>query len=484
MSPRHLVTTLRSIERRTRPVDPEASAALARRWAALPDAVKTPAQLLGRRANGCEGTHGVFPQCDFACKPCYHSADANRVAVDGAHTVAEVTRQMAYLLQERGSGQYAQLIGGEVSLLAPEDHAAALTAMHAAQRVPMSFTHGDFDYEYLERVAIGPHGRPRFPHLSFAGHFDTTMYGRRGIPKPRHEADLHAHRRRFCDLFARLQAEHGVTSYLAHNMTVTPGNLEEIPEVIRSCRAMGFRMFSFQPAGYVGNEQRWSDGFRHITDDDVWERIQDGAGVRLPFHAIEFGDTRCNRVVWGLYVGDRYVPVLDDLEPADLAMRDTFFDAFPTHFLFMSRPLMALRVVRCVARRPRVLGQGWAWARRLVRRAGGLRALRHGVRPVTFVMHSFMDARDVAAAWELLERGEIATDDRVRATQERLQACAYSMAHPETDQLVPACVQHSILDPQENTQLVRLLPRRSLPTGPGDAVGSGGHSGNQSDDIS
>jgi hypothetical protein len=32
------------------------------------------------------------------------------------------------------------------------------------------------------------------------------------------------------------------------------------------------------------------------------------------------------------------------------------------------------------------------------------------------------------------------------------------MAHPETGELVPACVQHSVLDPVENVKLRRLLP--------------------------
>jgi hypothetical protein len=32
------------------------------------------------------------------------------------------------------------------------------------------------------------------------------------------------------------------------------------------------------------------------------------------------------------------------------------------------------------------------------------------------------------------------------------------MAHPETGELVPACVQHSVLDPQENFSLAALLP--------------------------
>lgn len=32
------------------------------------------------------------------------------------------------------------------------------------------------------------------------------------------------------------------------------------------------------------------------------------------------------------------------------------------------------------------------------------------------------------------------------------------MAHPDTGELVPACLQHSVLDPVENQVLRRLLP--------------------------
>jgi hypothetical protein len=32
------------------------------------------------------------------------------------------------------------------------------------------------------------------------------------------------------------------------------------------------------------------------------------------------------------------------------------------------------------------------------------------------------------------------------------------MAHPDRDALVPACVQHAVLDPAENARLARLLP--------------------------
>ena len=77
---------LRELEILTRPEHPDLAAALARRWEELPAHVKTPNQMLGRRTAGCEGTHGVFPRCDLACTPCYHSREANRVRVDGGHT--------------------------------------------------------------------------------------------------------------------------------------------------------------------------------------------------------------------------------------------------------------------------------------------------------------------------------------------------------------------------------------------------------------
>ena len=77
---------------------------------------------------------------------------------------------------------------------------------------------------------------------------------------------------------------------------------------------------------------------------------------------------------------------------------------------------------------------------------------------MTFVVHAFMDADVVGPAWEALQRGEVAGDPEVRAAQERLEACSYAMAHPDEVRLVPACVQHSLLDPAENARLMRQLP--------------------------
>lgn len=453
----------RSFEQRTRPEPPELKAALDRRWQEIPEAIRTPNQFLGRRVTGCEGTHGVFPRCNLACTPCYHSKDSNRVRTDSDHTIREVDSQMKLANAIRGPGQAAQLIGGEVTLLGPEAHAKSLQAMVAQGRKPMSMTHGDFDYEYLEALALDPEtGKSRFAHLSFAGHFDMTMHGRKGIRKVRKESDLNPFRKNFCEMFERLEREHGVTSFLAHNMTVTPANIDQIPGVIQACRSMGFRLFSFQPAAFVGSEARWKEKYGDMKDDLIWERIQEGAGSRLHPGAIQWGDPRCNRTAYGGFTADHYWTLFDEEDQRDMRMRDLFLSSVGGIDFTVSRRLLAAKLFRGAMREPRAIAAAIPFLIRLSGRMGGLaRMFRHRPVAVTFVMHSFMDAAVVKPAWEGMEQGQLSDDPEIRAAQERLQGCMYGMAHPEEGRMVPACVQHSVLDPEENSVLSRLLPLRN-----------------------
>jgi hypothetical protein len=87
-------------------------------------------------------------------------------------------------------------------------------------------------------------------------------------------------------------------------------------------------------------------------------------------------------------------------------------------------------------------------------------------------MHRFMDAADVQPAWELLQRGVKSDVPRILETQERLLACSYAMAHPDYGELVPACVQHGVLDPDENAALAALLPVPRLRSRRADATPS------------
>lgn len=458
---RRVRTQLRAFERESRPEPPALAEALRRRRESYPSWASSAAQSIGARTMGCEGTHGVFPKCNLACTPCYHSADANRVRIDGDHTRAEVDSQTAYHAERRGPGQYSQLIGGEVTLLAPDEHAAALEAMIANGRKPMSMSHGDFDADYLRKLALDGDGKPRFARIFFALHFDKLMRGRTGAERPERESDLHRHRAEACAMFRRLSEETGMRCYLAHNMTVTPANVDEIPDLIQSCGQMGFRMFSFQPAAFQGNQARWKEDYSRLPSDEVWSKIEEGAGARLPYRLIQTGDLRCNRTAYGAYVGKRWVPLFDDRDPRDHGLRDAFFGAMGAMNTEVGPVLAGTRIVRGIAREPRVLPIGLAWATRFARRAGVRQLVRRGAKSMTFVMHSFMDAADVLPAWRLLERGQMSEEQQVRETQERLLACAYHMAHPETGRLIPACAQHAVYDPAENMRLAKLLPARS-----------------------
>jgi hypothetical protein len=173
----------------------------------------------------------------------------------------------------------------------------------------------------------------------------------------------------------------------------------------------------------------------------------------------QFGDERCNRTAYGAYVGERWVPLLDDRDARDMQVRESFFETFGGMDFDIPPRVLAAKLARALAAHPRSMAHAAGWLPRFVRRAGGLRALRaNPPRALTFVMHNFMDAAEVRPAWELLQRGELSADPAVRATQERLQACSYAMAHPESDMLVPACAQHGVLDPEENRVLATLLP--------------------------
>ncbi len=451
---------LRRLMSASRPVHPETAAALERRWSQLPAHVRTPSQLLGRHTTGCEGTHGVFPRCDLACTPCYHAKEAQRIRTDVPHTLGEVGRQMEYLRRVRGPGQHAQLIGGEVTLLGAHDHARALEVMQRHDRKPASMTHGDFDYDYLRDLAVRPDGSRRFDFLRFAAHFDSNMLGRRGMPRPRSEADLDEHRRRFVGHFERLRRDHGVGFDLAHNMTVTPKNLDQVASVVGTGMSLQFGMMSFQPAARVGNPRRWREDYGAVGIDDVWREIERGAGTRLPWRHLQVGDPRCNRTAYGILAGGTWAALLEDDDPRDLAVRDRFLDFFGGMDFDRSRAQVAGAVAHVVVRHPSLIPIAAAWAARMARRIGWRRLLAGRPRGFTFVVHAFMDAHVVEAAWAALERGETASDATVRAAQERLEACSYAMAHPDDDRLVPACVQHSILDRSENAALLELLPMR------------------------
>jgi MoaA/NifB/PqqE/SkfB family radical SAM enzyme len=415
---------------------------------------------------GCEGTHSVFPRCNLTCSPCYHSADANKVRTDGAHTLGQIESQMAYAQSERGPRAHAQLIGGEVSLLDADDHAAALLAMRRRGREPMSFSHGDFSDEYLERIAVTPDGDRRLRRLSFAIHIDSLMRGRSSHPRPRSEAELHPVRLKVVKRFRDLHRRHGVRWFLAHNMTVTPSNVDEVADVAGVVAQAGYGLISFQPAAHVGDDRRWDPHMRDLDPDDVWRRIEEGLGSPLPSTDIQVGHPSCNRSAFGWMVGSAWIPAVAPGDSRDLKARDACFSTLGgVQFGDTALPLLLIRLLRLTLTHPSSVPITLGWLRRALRRSGGvMHVLRHRPRPLTVVMHMFMDAELADRAWQVIDEVDTDAEPEVAEAVDRLRSCAYSMAHPELGRMVPACVQHAVLDPPVNAELRRTLPLIPLAT--------------------
>ncbi|NUS37020.1 MAG: radical SAM domain-containing protein, partial [Pseudarthrobacter sp.] len=185
---------------------------------------------------------------------------------------------------------------------------------------------------------------------------------------------------------------------------------------------------------------------------------------RIPWQGTQFGDTRCNRTALVLRAGGTLAPLIDPDDPDDIDARDRLLAEFGgMYFGGTPHRIVAAKIIRALLTHPADVPVVLRFGLRLAQRAGGMRRILAAARAGelsfrTFVVHNFMDAADVAPAWNLMGKGVASEDPKTREVQERLGACMYTMSHPDTGQLVPACAQHSVMDPAENAGLRKLLP--------------------------
>jgi len=134
------------------------AAAIARRWAELPEVAKTPGQVLGRFAPGCEAPTGCS-------RPAISSAP--RATARGMPTrsgwtaVTPSPRSRRRCRCSRSCAARARTPSSSTAShpAPPYDHAEALSSMRRHGREPISMTHGDIDYDYLRQLMLGPDGR-------------------------------------------------------------------------------------------------------------------------------------------------------------------------------------------------------------------------------------------------------------------------------------------------------------------------------------
>ena len=252
----------------------------------------------------------------------------------------------------------------------------------------------------------------------------------------------------------RLEREHGVTHYLAHNMTVTPRNLDQVAEVDprlprhglphvllparrlhRQHRAAGRTTTARSRPTACGRRSSAAPA-RGCTSGALAVRRRALQPHRLrrlrgrPLRAAaRRGRPRRPALASGLHRGVRR----HGLRRAARAARRA------------AGPRLRAPPARAAGAWP--AGPGASWRERAGRRTSRATARARSRSSCT---RSWTRAtcgrrgRRCSAARSRPTRA-------IRATQERLQACSYAMAHPEDGTLVPACAQHAVLDPLTRT---------------------------------
>lgn len=395
------------------PVRAESRALLAANWDALPEALRTPQQMLGVQGNGCGATIGTMPRCDFACRGCYLGEAANRIP---AQPVEAIKAQMRALRPVLGPDGNLQITDGEVTLRPDDEVIELLRYAHSLELVPMLMTHGD---SFRRRPGLLERYLTEGELVEVSIHVDTTQRGRRGpdYKAAVTEAQLNPLREEFARMLGEAQARTGRTLRAATTMTVTRDNLDGVHDVMRWLTGgqRVFRMISFQPIAQVG---RTEDGFGGgVTGDALWWRIAfalTGGDRRkaeeLLRSQVWFGHPSCNRILHGLVAHrDGEAPQFHALRPSadapHAATVDEFFRRFggvsfktDTTRTAIARALgMAFRAPGFAARLP---GYAWHWLERLSPGAPlqALRDLLSGrlrVQPLVIVSHHFMSREEL-----------------------------------------------------------------------------------------
>ena len=393
-----------------RPVGDEARALLAHNWAGLTDALRVPQQMFGRQGNGCGATIGVMPRCDFACRGCYLTGEANRVP---AAPVDEIKAQMRALRPVLGHAGNLQLTDGEVTLRPVDELVELLRYARSLGLIPMLMTHGD---SFRRRPGLLERLMTEGGLTEVSIHVDTTQRGRIGDGY-RHAADEAALDPLRDELAAMIRGARRATRRplrAAMTMTVTRDNLAGVPGVLRWLlrNADAFRMISFQPVAQVGRTEGGYGG--GVSVDALWDVIAWGLGVRgadrVRRLAVWFGHSGCNRMVNGVVVTrgatSRFHGLRDADDATDVRVVDGFLERFGGISFRLDRAAERVaRLLGVVRAAPRfVLGNLAPYALHWLRRVGDGRAARGAwrlatraarVRPLVIVSHHFMSPAEL-----------------------------------------------------------------------------------------
>jgi hypothetical protein len=371
----------------------ETRALLANAWDTLPYALRGPTQFLGRQYAGCGATIGVMPRCDFRCTACYLGNGANRAR---PLPMEEIKGQIRTLRRWLGPAGNLQLTDGEVTLRSESELIQLIAYARQVGLVPMVMTHGETFRRkpgFLERLMT----QGGLTEVCF--HVDTTMRGRCNQQTgTASEEDLNSLRAEFAEMIRRARRHTGRRLEAASTVTVTPDNLEGVPDVVRwfLSNADAFKMVSFQPVAAVG---RTGSKFQRISPDRLWARIAEGADNPSILEGEGWlGHPGCGRFVQGLTVHRnnrvKFVPLYRRDHSSDVQFLNKLLDRIGGTSFRLDTGGQAIRRIAYILKHNAVflLRYGFPYAWRLLRQTGTLNA-----RYFCIVSHHFMNATEMTS---------------------------------------------------------------------------------------
>jgi hypothetical protein len=347
-------------------------------------------QHLGRRwPVGCVALE-ITQRCNLDCTLCYLSESSQALR---DLPLQEVFRRIAMIRAQYGAGIDVQITGGEPTLRPRAELVAIVRRVRQAGLRPSLFTNGiRATRELLAELAAAG-----LEDVAF--HVDVTQQ-RRGYAS---EAALNVLRLEY------LERARGLPLAVFFNTSVCEANLDDVPALaaffLRHAGAV--RMASFQLHADTGRGVLRGRGSR-VGVGAVTERIRAGIGADLDFNVMDIGHARCNRYAAALAANGRAYDLFD--EPRFIVR---MLERTAGLRLDRARPGAALAALAgWVLRHPLALPDCLAWAaRKAWRMRRDLIAARGRVRKISFFVHDFMHACDLA--------------------QERIDACSFMVATRE-----------------------------------------------------
>ncbi|MBI4639863.1 MAG: radical SAM protein [Candidatus Tectomicrobia bacterium] len=329
-------------------------------------------QYLGRQAAiGCVALE-ITQRCNLDCTLCYLSENSEHVK---DIPLQEIFRRLEGIRKHFGVGTVVQITGGDPTLRERKELIVIVRRTRELGLHPALFTNGI----KASRKLLIELAEAGLNDVAF--HVDLTQQ-RKGFKT---EKELNAIREEY------IERGRGLPINVIFNTTVHKENFSEIPDLVRFFikHADVVSMASFQLQADTGRGLLRKREVI-ISLESVREKINEGAGTRLPWDTILIGHPQCHKYAMTLEANGHLYPVVDDQELYGDFLRDFCHVMIDRR---ASRKEIIWQYLKAACRKPIWYWRGLKYSlSRLWNMKNDLLAARGQVNKLSFFIQNFMDA--------------------------------------------------------------------------------------------